>query len=281
MSNGPEILHFVQNDKQFMTNNEQLNNSTGTGANGATVLEAERPQVMLRARGITKSFGHSTVLRGVNLSVNLGERVILLGPNGAGKSTFMRILAMLARPTAGSIEIAGIPADEARASIRSLIGVISHLTYLYEDLTARENLHFYGKLYGLAGKELENRVEELLEKVGLERRAGQRVRYFSRGMQQRLSLARAILHQPPILLLDEPDTGLDRQAAEMLAQAITEPDAQGQPRTVLMTTHNLERGLALSNRVVVLSAGRIVRESSSSNLAADEVQSWYYEAIRR
>ncbi len=260
-----------------MTNNEQLNNSPGAG----TVLEAERPQVMLRARGITKSFGHITVLRGVNLNVNLGERVILLGPNGAGKSTLMRILAMLARPTAGSIEIAGIPSDEARASIRSLIGVISHLTYLYEDLTARENLHFYGKVYGLAGTELENRVEELLVKVGLERRAGQRVRYFSRGMQQRLSLARAILHQPPILLLDEPDTGLDRQAAEMLGQVITEPDDQGQPRTVLMTTHNLERGLALSNRVVVLSAGRIVREVSAANLAADEVQSWYYEAIRR
>src|SRR6476620_7523944 len=152
-----------------MTNSGQLNNSSGTGV----VLEAERPQVMLQARGITKSFGHITVLRGVNLDVNLGERVILLGPNGAGKSTLMRILAMLARPSAGSIEIAGIPSDEARASIRSLIGVISHLTYLYEDLTARENLHFYGKLYGLAGKALESRVEELLVKVGLERRAGQ------------------------------------------------------------------------------------------------------------
>lgn len=236
---------------------------------------------MLRARGITKNFGHIAVLRGVNLSVSLGERVILLGPNGAGKTTLMRILAMLARPTAGSLEIAGIPVEETRASVRSLIGVISHLTYLYEDLTARENLHFYGKMYGMGGSELENRVEELLVKVGLERRAGQRVRFYSRGMQQRLSLARAILHQPPILLLDEPDTGLDRQAAEMLGQVIAEPDAQGQPRTVVMTTHNLERGLALSNRVVVLSAGRIVRETPASNLATDGVQGWYYEAIRR
>ncbi|MBN9390271.1 MAG: heme ABC exporter ATP-binding protein CcmA [Chloroflexi bacterium] len=258
-----------------MTNNEQLNNSPGA------TLEAGRPQVMLRARGITKNFGHITVLRGVNLDVNLGERVILLGPNGAGKSTLLRILAMLSRPSGGNLEIAGIPVEETRASVRSLIGVISHLTYLYEDLTARENLHFYGKLYGLSGERLEHRVEELLIKVGLERRAGQRVRYFSRGMQQRLSLARAILHQPPLLLLDEPDTGLDRQAAEMLAQVVSEPDDQGQPRTVLMTTHNLERGLALSNRVVVLSAGKIVREAPAQRLAGDEVQSWYYEAIRR
>jgi heme ABC exporter ATP-binding subunit CcmA len=245
------------------------------------LLEAVNKPVMLRAQGITKSFGHYTVLRGVNLTLSLGERVILLGPNGAGKTTLMRILAMLARPSAGTLEVAGIPLNEARPSIRSLVGIISHLTYLYEDLTARENLHFYGRLYGLDGEKLESRIEEMLAKVGLERRADQRVRYFSRGMQQRLSLARAILHQPPILLLDEPDTGLDRQAAEMLAQIIAEPDPQGQPRTVLMTTHNLERGLALSNRVVVLASGRIVREAPANKLAAEEVQNWYYEAIRR
>ncbi|MDB5081380.1 MAG: Heme exporter, ATP-binding protein CcmA [Chloroflexi bacterium] len=261
-----------------MSKTEQFNNSP---VSEAALPQAENKPVMLRAQGITKSFGHFTVLKGVNLSLTLGERVILLGPNGAGKSTLMRILAMLARPSAGTLEIAGIPLSEARASIRSLIGIISHLTYLYEDLTARENLHFYGKLYGLSGELLDQRVAEMLVKVGLERRADQRVRYYSRGMQQRLSLARAILHQPPVLLLDEPDTGLDRHAAEMLAQIITEPDSQGQPRTVLMTTHNLERGLALSNRVVVLSSGRIVRETAANNLAADDVQSWYYDAIRR
>ncbi len=261
-----------------MSKIEQMNNLP---VSQTVVLEAERKPVMLRANGITKNFGHFTVLRGVNLSLTLGERVILLGPNGSGKSTLMRILAMLARPSAGTLEIAGIPLTEARSSIRSLIGIISHLTYLYEDLTARENLQFYGKLYGLGGESLEQRVEEMLLKVGLERRADQRVRYFSRGMQQRLSIARAILHQPPILLLDEPDTGLDRHAAEMLARIIAEPDNQGQPRTVLMTTHNLERGLALSNRVVVLSGGRIVREAAADKLAADEVQSWYYDAIRR
>ena len=164
---------------------------------------------------------------------------------------------MLSRPNGGTVEIAGINVSESRSSIRSLIGVISHLTFLYEDLTARENLQFFGRLYDMPEVELEARITELLNRVGLERRADQRVRFFSRGMQQRLSLARAVLHRPPVLLLDEPDTGLDRQAAEMLTGLISEP-AQGDiPRSVLMTTHNLERGLAMSQRMVVLAGGRI------------------------
>ncbi|HEX2909421.1 MAG TPA: heme ABC exporter ATP-binding protein CcmA [Chloroflexia bacterium] len=241
---------------------------------------AERP-VMLRARGIVKTFGQFAVLKGIDFSLYEGEFVTLLGPNGAGKTTLLRILSMLARPSSGTVEIAGIPLREARPSIRSLVGVISHLTFLYEDLTARENLEFFGKMYGLSGAELEQRVNYLLERVGLERRSAQRVRFFSRGMQQRLSLARAVLHRPPILLLDEPDTGLDRQAAEMLAQVIAEPASGGVRRCVLMTTHNLERGLAMSDRLVVLSGGRIARETPSSRLKAEEVQSWYYEALNR
>ncbi len=235
--------------------------------------------VLLKARGITKTFGHVTVLKGVNFELKQGEFVTLLGPNGAGKTTLLRILAMLARPTSGEIEVAGIPLKEAKPSIRSLVGVISHLTYLYEDLTARENLRFYGQLYGLDKVALEQRVAELLAKVGLERRADQRVRVFSRGMQQRLALARAVLHRPPILLLDEPDTGLDRQAAEMLSQILAEPTAEGIERSVLMTTHNLERGLAMSNRLVVLAGGRIVREAASADLDPARLQSWYYQGV--
>lgn len=234
---------------------------------------------MVRAHKVVKTYGQFAVLKGIDFSLHQGEFVTLLGPNGAGKTTFLRILAMLGRPSSGTIELAGIPLNQARASIRSLVGVISHLTFLYDDLTARENLQFYGKLYGLGGAELEERVSYLLAKVGLERRAEQRVRFFSRGMQQRLSLARAVLHQPPILLLDEPDTGLDRQAAEMLTQVLAEPAADGTPRSVLMTTHNLERGLAMSDRLVVLAGGRIVRETSATELEAASIQSWYYKAI--
>ncbi len=235
---------------------------------------------MIRARGVVKTFGQFQVLKGLNFSLRQGEFVTLLGPNGAGKTTLMRILAMLARPSAGTIEIAGIKLQESRPSIRSLVGVISHLTFLYEDLTARENLDFYGKLYGLRGPELEQRITYLLAKVGLEKRSDQRVRYFSRGMQQRLSLARAVLHRPPILLLDEPDTGLDRQAAQMLAEIIAEPAQGNLPRSVLMTTHNLERGLAMSTRLVVLAGGRIAREAVAADLDADRVQNWYYDALK-
>lgn len=233
-------------------------------------------EIVLKARKITKSFGQFSVLKGVDLDLRQGEFITLLGPNGAGKTTLLRILATLARPTSGTIELAGVPLNEAKANIRGLLGVISHQTYLYEDLTACENLLFFGKLYEVP--DLPKRVAELLLKVGLEKRADDRVRTFSRGMQQRLSIARAILHNPPVLLLDEPDTGLDRQAADMLQNVIQELATGGEPRSVIMTTHNLERGLVMCDRVIVLGNGRIVREAAAQDLSLDSIQTWYYEA---
>jgi heme exporter protein A len=233
--------------------------------------------VILRAHKVTKSFGSFAVLKGVDLELHQGEFITLLGPNGAGKTTLLRILATLARPTSGTIEIGGIPLKEAKSSIRGLLGVISHQTFLYEDLTPRENLRFYGKLYEVP--DLERRIEELLVKVGLEKRANDRVRTFSRGMQQRLSIARAILHNPPVLLLDEPDTGLDRQAADMLQNVIAELATGGEPRSVIMTTHNLERGLAMCDRIIVLANGRIAREAPAHELLPESLQNWYYESV--
>jgi heme ABC exporter ATP-binding subunit CcmA len=233
--------------------------------------------VILRAHKVTKSFGHFAVLKGVDLELQHGEFITLLGPNGAGKTTLLRILATLAKPTSGTIELAGIPLKDAKASIRGLLGVISHQTFLYEDLTAQENLRFYGQLYDIPN--LNSRVNELLARVGLERRANDRVRTFSRGMQQRLSIARAILHNPPVLLLDEPDTGLDRQAADMLQNVIRELATGGEPRSIIMTTHNLERGLAMCDRLVVLANGRIIREAKASDLSPEGVQNWYYDAV--
>jgi heme ABC exporter ATP-binding subunit CcmA len=233
--------------------------------------------VILRAHKVTKSFGHFAVLKGVDLELQHGEFITLLGPNGAGKTTLLRILATLAKPTSGTIELAGIPLKDAKASIRGLLGVISHQTFLYEDLTARENLRFYGQLYEIPN--LTSRVNELLARVGLERRANDRVRTFSRGMQQRLSIARAILHNPPVLLLDEPDTGLDRQAADMLQNIIRELATGGEPRSIIMTTHNLERGLAMCDRLVVLANGRIIREVQARDLSSENVQNWYYDAV--
>ncbi|NWJ48544.1 MAG: heme ABC exporter ATP-binding protein CcmA [Chloroflexi bacterium] len=235
--------------------------------------------VMIRAKGLQKNFGNRAVLRGVDLDLRQGEFVTLLGPNGAGKTTLLRILATLARPTSGTIEIAGIALKDARPTIRGLLGVISHQTFLYEDLNAFENLRFYGRLYDVP--ELEKRIREVLEKVGLERRAIDRVRTYSRGMQQRLSIARAILHNPPILLLDEPDTGLDRQASNMLSGLIHELAIDGQERSVLMTTHNLERGLAMCDRVVVLAGGKLVADRPATGLSADELQQFYFDSVSR
>jgi heme exporter protein A len=214
----------------------------------------------------------------LDLTVRQGEFVMLLGPNGAGKTTLLRILSMLMRPSEGRVELAGIPSDKAKPSIRELIGVISHQTFLYEDLNAAENLGFYGQLYGVAN--LKARIAEVLEIVGLANRAQDRVRTYSRGMQQRLSIARAILHNPPVLLLDEPDTGLDRQASDMLSKLIREMAIDGTSRTVLMTTHNLERGLAMSNRVVVLANGKIAQDVPAATLDANSLQGFYYDAVR-
>ncbi len=257
---------------------ESLPNLTALPATTDANLDS-RP-VMVRTRKLTKSFGHFQVLRGIDLELRQGEFLTLLGPNGAGKTTLLRILATLAKPTGGEIELAGIPLSQAKASIRGIIGVISHQTYLYEDLSPLENLRFYGKMYDVPN--LEKRIAQVIEMVGLTRRADDRVRNFSRGMQQRLSIARAILHNPPLLLLDEPDTGLDRHAADMLAQAIRDfgnHDAGNLPRTVIMTTHNLERGLAMSDRLAILVGGKLVQQRRSDELTPDGLARLYYETV--
>jgi heme exporter protein A len=191
--------------------------------------------------------------------------VALLGANGAGKTTLLRILATLARPTAGHLTIGGLPLPEQAGAVRRHLGYVGHQTFLYDELTIRENLTFYGRLYRVAA--LPDRITAVLGQVGLAERADDRVRALSRGLQQRASLTRAILHDPPILLLDEPDTGLDVSADHVLRSLFA--DDRGRPRTVILTTHNLERALALTDRVVVLDRGRIVldRPSATVNVA--------------
>ena len=236
--------------------------------------------IAIRARAVTKTFGTFTALRRLDLDVAEGEFLTLLGANGAGKTTLLRILAGLSRPTTGSIEIGGVPLNHARTSIRSLIGVIGHQPFLYEDLTAAENVRFYAKLYGLQGATLDERVAFVLRRVGLETRQHDRARTFSRGMIQRLSIARAIVHDPPILLLDEPDTGIDRTAADKLGDMIAEFGISDGSlrRSVVMTTHNLERGFALSSRVAILAGGRLVYDAQSANLTPDALQKIYAAA---
>ena len=230
---------------------------------------------MIVAENITKRFGSKTVLQGINLKIEKGEFVTVFGPNGAGKSTLLKILAMLSKPSSGSLYIDGTNTKDQASVIRNRIGVISHNTFLYDNLTASENLEFYGRMYGLDN--LRERISRVLVEVGLEFVMNDPVRTFSRGMQQRLSIARAILHQPEILFLDEPYTGLDQQAIEILNGVLASLNIKD--RTVFMITHNFEQGLDLSNRVLIVMKGRIAYEGSASNLTPAVMRDIYADTV--
>jgi heme exporter protein A len=208
---------------------------------------------MIQVERLVKNFGMHPVLRGVDLHVPRGEFLTLLGPNGAGKTTLLRIVATLSQPTSGEVRVGGWRLPDAAARVRPHMGLISHQTLLYGELTAAENLRFFARIYDLS--EPEPRIQEVLSAVGLSGRQNDVVDSFSRGMQQRLAIARAILHEPEVLLLDEPYTGLDQSAAVMLDELLRSVATAG--RTVIMTTHDIARGLANSDRVAILAQGRI------------------------
>ena len=224
---------------------------------------------------LVKRFGPKMVLRNLDFSVQAGEFVALLGPNGAGKTTFLRILSSLASPTFGRVSIAGHELPRQASAVRRRLGVVSHLPLLYGDLTAEENLIFYGRMYAVAG--LDARISAVLETVGLTQRRKDLVRTFSRGMQQRLAIARAVLHDPDVLLLDEPHTGLDQDACEML-DAVLRQDA-GRGRTVVMTSHDLTRIEALATRFDVLTRGSVRASVARSSLPQDGILTFYRQTL--
>ncbi len=234
--------------------------------------QALSPVCDVQVLGLWKAFGALTALRGVDLRVNPGERLAIIGPNGSGKSTLLKVLATLLHPSAGTARLAGFDVRTHSAQVRSLIGVVCHQTFLYRDLTAQENLEFYGRLYAL--NDPQGRACELLRLVGMEPQAGVLARDLSRGMQQRLALARALLHDPPILLLDEPDTGLDQRWAAFLVDLLAEASQRG--RSVLLTTHNLERSLDLADRLAVLNRGKVVFTAKRDELDAGSLKETYF-----
>lgn len=232
---------------------------------------------MIQVRQLTKRFGPKVVLNKLAFNVPQGEFVALIGPNGAGKTTLLRILSSLAKPTIGEVSVAGFHLPGQAASVRQKLGVVSHLPLLYGDLTATENLLFYGRMYDVPG--LNVRVQEVLQLVGLLHRSDDLVRTFSRGMQQRLAIGRAVLHNPDVLLLDEPHTGLDQDACDMLDGVLRDVAVSG--RTVVMTSHDFVRVQNLASRFDVLSRGRIVASIPANKLSPDGLQAFYRQSMEQ
>ncbi len=216
---------------------------------------------MLVATDLSKFYGLRPVLRNVSLAVAQGEFVAILGPNGAGKTTLLRVLATLVRPDGGKLSIGGADVLQHPQQARAQIGMVSHQPLVYPDLTAFENLTFYARMYGVGRKDEQALVTGVLERVDLLRRAQEPVRAFSRGMLQRLAIGRAILHDPALLLLDEPYTGLDQASANRLNALLRELAVAG--RAVVMTTHEYNRGLEGVTRAIYLKAGQVTNELRS------------------
>jgi heme ABC exporter ATP-binding subunit CcmA len=231
---------------------------------------------MVEIRGLKKTFGLKPVLRGIDLVIQPGEAMALLGANGAGKTTLLRLLAGLAKPGVGTIRIAGLSVALHPRQVQRLIGYVGHQPYLYEELTALENLLFFGRMYTVEQAEL--RAHALLQRVGLAKRMQERVGTFSRGQLQRLAWARALLHSPRLLLLDEPDTGLDQEGQGLVDILLREHCQQG--GSSIFTTHQLERAAVLSDSIVMLQRGRVIYQHATPSLTVAEIQKTYNEVAR-
>jgi heme exporter protein A len=229
---------------------------------------------LIEVRGATKRYDRKPILRGVDLCVDGGEVVALLGANGAGKTTLMRVISGLSQPDRGEVRLGGATFAAGGHELRRYIGLVGHAPLLYDNLSAQENLDFFAHLYDMNAPD--SRIEWVLRAVDLWPRRRDLVRTYSRGMTQRLAIARAILHDPPVLLLDEPDTGLDQESADLLHGLIRRLGAAN--RAVLLTTHNLGRAREWSDRVAMLVNGKIAYTSMTAHLSDDDLRIRYREA---
>ena len=227
--------------------------SEAAADSGRAVAPADADRRVVACDDLGKRIDGRSILTRIGLEVEPGDAVSLLGANGAGKSTLLRILATLIPATSGGLRLFGRPAREDAPALRRRIGMIAHQLMLYRELSVRENLMFYGRLYGVADPAA--RAMELLEFVGLADRADDTVKALSRGMAQRVAIARALMHAPDLLLADEPFTGLDTRSSDLLEQRLDDLRAEG--RTIVLTTHDIRQGLRIAERVVVLKKGRV------------------------
>ncbi len=221
---------------------------------------------VLEVRNLRKVFGELTAVDGISFSVNEGEIYGFLGPNGAGKTTTISMICGLLEPTDGEVLVQGLGIGENPREVKRRLGVVPQEVAVYEELSARANLEFWGGIFGLRSRELKKRVDELLAQVGLEDRATEPVKNFSGGMKRRLNLAMGLVHDPQLILLDEPTVGIDPQARHKILDIVKQIVAQG--RTVLYTTHYLEEAEDLCNRLAIIDNGRILAEGSVGELKA-------------
>ncbi|MBI4462546.1 MAG: heme ABC exporter ATP-binding protein CcmA [Acidobacteria bacterium] len=224
------------------------------------------PRILLRQ--LSKHFDRFTALDRLELAVEPGEFVVVLGRNGAGKTTLLQVLALLLQPSEGELLYDGRPADRLGPAFRRRLGFVGHESFLYDELTVEENLLFYARLYALAGAR--ERVAEVLAEMGLEHRTASLTRHLSRGLKQRLALARAWLHRPDLLLLDEPATGLDAPTRDRMHAWLAQCHRQG--RTVILSSHDLRESLKPATRVVLLENGRLVFDGPNAPERQQEMQ---------
>lgn len=233
------------------------------------------PGPVIDARGLSRRFAGVTALHAVDCTVGAGEAVAVFGPNGAGKSTLLRLLATLLRPSAGVLRLFDRAVNDGGAAARRRIGFLSHQSFLYPDLTPAENLDFYARMFAVPDRAA--RVRELIGQVGLTGWTHRPVRTLSRGLEQRCALARALIHDPQLLLLDEPFTGLDVDAAATLAALLRQAHARG--ASVLMTTHDIARGLEVCRRALILGRGRLLWDGSLDATSAPELAQRYHALV--
>ncbi|MBU8916393.1 ABC transporter ATP-binding protein [Bacillus sp. FJAT-29953] len=226
---------------------------------------------MIEIKKLTKQADNKLILRGVDLSIHKGETVGILGPNGAGKSTLLKVLASLIKPTSGMIKINGLDLKKDSLEIKKILGYLPHSSLLYDHYSPLENLVFFGNIYGV--KNVEQKATELVKEVGLSFFLNEPVKNFSRGMIQRIAIARAIIHEPEVLLLDEPHTGLDQGAIAILNNVILSMKEKG--TTTLMVTHDFKQAAEICDRIVIVKNGKIVDDFRIENSSLGYVSQKY------
>ena len=219
---------------------------------------------ILQANNLVRKFGDLLAVDNVSFDIQEGEIFSLLGPNGAGKTTTISMLSTLLAPTSGDARINGFSIINDNMQVRKYIGIVPQEIALYDDLTAMENLHYWGRLYDLGGRELEQRVQEVLEQIGLSDRAKDRVKTYSGGMKRRVNIAAGLLHKPKLLFMDEPTVGIDPQSRRMILDMVKELNQQGM--SILYTTHYMEEAQELSDRVGIIDQGKLIAVGTQSEL---------------